>query len=74
MIRKSGLVLLSALAFELLESLFLGYGYYIIVAAVLFFVVSSEVLIYNVSYSRDLWSSTSPGPCRAGSGRTGAAA
>ncbi len=55
MIRKSGLVLLSALAFELLESLFLGYGYYIIVAAVLFFVVSSEVLIYNVSYSRDLW-------------------
>ena len=47
MIKKSGYLLLGVLAYGIIESLFLGYSYYIAFSVILFFVVSSDILLFN---------------------------
>ncbi len=55
MIKKSGYLLLAVLAYGIVESLFLGYSYYIAFSAVLFFVVSSDILLFNRRLGRDIF-------------------
>ena len=47
MIKKSGLALLGILSYSILESLIFGYDYFIVFTFILFFIVSSDIIIFN---------------------------
>ncbi|MCL5802534.1 MAG: DUF58 domain-containing protein [Thermoplasmataceae archaeon] len=55
MIRKSGYLLLAILSYGIFESLLLGYPYYIALSVILFFVVSSDILLFNRGPALDLY-------------------
>ncbi len=55
MIKKSGYLLLAILSYGIFESLLLGYPYYIALAVILFFVVSSDILLFNRGPALDLY-------------------
>ncbi|KAA8923160.1 DUF58 domain-containing protein [Thermoplasma sp.] len=52
MIRKAGYLILSASIYNIFESILLGYKYYIIFSIILFFVFSSDILIFNLTTAR----------------------
>jgi len=54
MIRKTGWLLLSVTSYGVLESILLGYSYYIIFSMIIFFIVASDILIFNLSDVKDL--------------------
>ncbi|HLH86462.1 MAG TPA: DUF58 domain-containing protein [Thermoplasmataceae archaeon] len=54
MIKKSGYALLGVLTYGILESLIFGYNYFIIFTLVMFFVVSSDIILFNVGQGRDI--------------------
>lgn len=55
MIRKSGYALISAVTSALLEAIFFGYSYFIIFALVLFFIIASDIIVFNKGAARDLF-------------------
>ena len=54
MIRKTGWLLLSVISYGVLESILLGYSYYIIFTMVIFFIIASDILIFNLSDVKDI--------------------
>lgn len=54
MIRKTGWLLLSVTSYGVLESIMLGYSYYIMFTMILFFIVASDILIFNISDVKDI--------------------
>ncbi|MCY0852278.1 MAG: DUF58 domain-containing protein [Thermoplasma acidophilum] len=54
MIRRAGYLILSASIYNIFESILLGYRYYIIFSIILFFVFSSDILIFNLTTARKL--------------------
>ena len=56
MIRKSGFAVLSAVTYSVLEAILFGYSYFIIFTLILFFVMASDIIIFNKSAGRDLFS------------------
>ncbi|WMT51940.1 MAG: DUF58 domain-containing protein [Ferroplasma sp.] len=52
MIRRSGYAILALLSYGIIESLLLGYKYYIILTILLFFTVAFEVIYFNIYGSR----------------------
>lgn len=54
MIRKTGWLLLSVISYGALESILLGYSYYIIFTVAIFFILASDIVIFNVSDVKDL--------------------
>lgn len=54
MIRKTGWLLISVISYGVLESILLGYSYYIIFSVVVFFIVASDIVLFNVSDVKDL--------------------
>ena len=55
MIRKSGFAVLSAVTYSVLEAILFGYSYFIIFTLILFFVMASDIIIFNKSAGRDLF-------------------
>jgi uncharacterized protein (DUF58 family) len=51
MIRKAGYAILAVLTYGIIESLLLGYKYYIVFTILLFFMVAFEVVYFNISGS-----------------------
>ncbi len=54
MIKKSGYLILSIISYGILESILLGYKYYIIFMILLFFIISFDVIIFNIAGSKAL--------------------
>lgn len=54
MIKKSGLLLLAVISYGILESIILGYSYYVIFSVILFFIISSDILLFNLYSATDL--------------------
>jgi len=54
MIKKSGYLILSVISYGILESILLGYKYYIIFMILLFFIISFDVIIFNIAGSKML--------------------
>ncbi len=54
MIRKTGWLLLSVTSYGVLESMLLGYSYYIIFTMILFFIIASDIVLFNISDIKDL--------------------
>ncbi len=54
MIRKTGYIVLGIIAGGLLESLFIGYDYYIVALMILFFVAASDIISFNTGLSRSI--------------------
>ncbi len=54
MIKKSGYLILSVISYGILESILLGYKYYIIFMILLFFIISFDVIIFNIEGSKIL--------------------
>ncbi len=52
MIRRAGYGILAVLTYGILESLLLGYKYYIIFAILTFFMVAFEIIYFNIAGSR----------------------
>ena len=52
MIRKAGYAILAVLTYGILESVLLGYKYYIIFAILTFFMVAFDVVYFNISGSK----------------------
>ena len=52
MIRRAGYAILAVLTYGILESLLLGYKYYIIFAILTFFMVAFEIIYFNIAGSR----------------------
>ncbi len=48
MIKKSGYLILSVISYGILESILLGYKYYIIFMILLFFIISFDVIVFNI--------------------------
>lgn len=55
MIKKSGYAILAAVTASVLESILFGYDYYIIFSLLLFFILVSDVLIFNKGSANDLF-------------------
>ncbi len=55
MIKKSGFAILSAVTYSVLEAIIFGYSYFIIFALILFFVLASDIIIFNKGAGRDLF-------------------
>ena len=47
MIKKSGLALLGVLSYGILESIIFGYDYFIVFSFILFFIISSDIILFN---------------------------
>ncbi len=56
MIRKTGWLLLLVTSYGVLESILLGYSYYIIFTMILFFIISADVVMFNVYDVKDILS------------------
>ena len=56
MIRKSGYGILAAVTASVLESIIFGYDYYIIFSLLLFFILVSDIIIFNNGAAKDLFS------------------
>lgn len=54
MIRKTGWLLVSVISYGVLESILLGYSYYIIFSMIVFFIVAADIVIFNISDVKDL--------------------
>ena len=54
MIRRPGYAILALLTYGIVESLLLGYKYYIILVILLFFTVAFEVIYFNISGSKTI--------------------
>ena len=55
MIKKSGYGILAAVSASVLESILFGYDYYIIFSLILFFILVSDIIIFNSGAARDLF-------------------
>lgn len=55
MIRKSGYAIFAAVTASVLESILFGYDYYIIFSLLLFFILVSDVIIFNKGAANDLF-------------------
>ena len=55
MIRKSGYGILAAVTVSVLESIMFGYDYYIIFSLLLFFILASDIIIFNKGAANDLF-------------------
>lgn len=55
MIRKSGYGILAAVSASVLESILFGYDYYIIFSVLLFFILTSDIIIFNLGAANDLF-------------------
>lgn len=55
MIRKSGYGILAAVIASVLESIVFGYDYYIIFSLLLFFILASDIIIFNKGTANDLF-------------------
>ncbi len=51
MIKKTGYVVLSIISYGILESILIGYEYYIVLTILLFFVISTDIIVFNYSGS-----------------------
>ncbi len=51
MIKKTGYVVLSIISYGILESILLGYDYYIALMILLFFIISADIIVFNYSGS-----------------------
>lgn len=55
MIRKSGYGILAAVSASVLEAILFGYDYYIIFSVLLFFILASDIIIFNKGVANDLF-------------------
>ena len=55
MIKKSGYALISAVTSAVIEAIFFGYRYFIIFSLVLFFIIASDIIVFNRGPARDLF-------------------
>ncbi len=55
MIKKSGYAILAAVTASVLESILFGYDYYIIFSLLLFFILASDIIIFNKGVANDLF-------------------
>ncbi len=47
MIKKSGLALLGVMSYGIVESIIFGYDYFIVFSFILFFIISSDIILFN---------------------------
>ena len=47
MIKKSGLALLGVMSYGIVESIIFGYDYFIVFSFILFFIICSDIILFN---------------------------